>query len=110
MGGMLTQNERMQSSLRDADAAEAGRERQLRHNLQEDARQALGTCLICWTPYIKVSHKVKQKYNLLSASKASNKRKLEDTVKFRCFVPFKTYKSQEYRVWFPQERPRYLSP
>ena len=42
MGKVLTQNERMLSGLRDADAAEASNERQLRHNLQEDARQALG--------------------------------------------------------------------
>lgn len=46
MGGMLTQNERMLESLRAADAAEASNERDLRHNLQEDARQALGISLV----------------------------------------------------------------
>ena len=46
MGSVLTHNERMLSSLRDTDAAEASNERPLRHNLQEDARQALGrACL-----------------------------------------------------------------
>lgn len=46
MGRMLTQNENMLESLRAADAAEASNERDLRQNLQEDARQALGISLV----------------------------------------------------------------
>ena len=42
MAKTLTQNEKLLESLRNADNAEASNERQLRHNLQEDARQALG--------------------------------------------------------------------